>query len=160
MENKKFTVTDDLLASNGQRFLNLTIDLFVQYIIGLSIWATLNIIAQITNNDGLYNWVGFTDRMIQFLFGMSILIFYYGITELYFSRTIAKYFTKTLVVMRNGSKPNAKTIIQRTLCRLIPFEAFTFLGKRSRGWHDSFSHTYVVRKHRFIEKKNLSDSID
>lgn len=160
MENKKFTVTDDLLASKGQRFLNLIIDLFVQYIIGLSFWATVYIIAQITNNDGLYNWVGFTDRMTQFLIGILIVIFYYSFTELYFSRTIAKYFTKTLVVMRNGSKPNANTILKRTLCRLIPFEAFTFLGKRSRGWHDSFSHTYVVRKHEFIEKKKWSDSLD
>ena len=33
MENKKFTVTDDLLASKGQRLLNFIIDLFIIYVI-------------------------------------------------------------------------------------------------------------------------------
>jgi uncharacterized RDD family membrane protein YckC len=160
MENKAFTVTDDLVASRGQRFLNLVIDLFVQYIIGSSIGATIVLVAEISTNYTLSNWLDSLDRMSKFFIGLLILAIYYYLTEMYFSRTIAKYFTKTLVVMKDGSKPNAYTIIKRTLCRFIPFEAFTFLGSNARGWHDVFSNTYVVKKHLFNDKKKLFESAE
>jgi hypothetical protein len=34
----------------------------------------------------------------------------------------------------------------RTLSRFIVFEALSYLGSVSRGWHDSLSGTYVVKK--------------
>lgn len=155
MENKGFTVTDDLLASKGQRFLNYIVDLVIQYIIALSIGQTVFIMADITNGYVLADWVESMDGFKQFVFGLIIMFFYYSLTEMYFSRTFAKYFTKTFVVMRDGSKPGNRTILKRTLCRFIPFEAFSFLGDHSRGWHDSISQTYVVKKHEFNEKKRM-----
>ena len=73
---------------------------------------------------------------------------------MYFSRTFGKYFTKTIVVKHDGSRPNMKSIMIRTLSRLIPFEPFSFLTA-DRGWHDTLSVTYVVKKHDFIAKKKL-----
>jgi uncharacterized RDD family membrane protein YckC len=75
--------------------------------------------------------------------------------ELYFSRTFGKYFTKTVVIKHNGSKPKVKSIVIRTLVRMIPIEAFSFLSGNSRGWHDTLSVTYVVNKHEFISKMKL-----
>lgn len=158
MENIRFTVTDDLLASNGQRFINVIIDLLIQHIIGLSIAYTITLIAQATNWFALADWIEDSDFTEQLIIGIVLSFCYYSVTEIYFSRSIAKYFTKTLVVMRDGSKPSNKTIIIRTLCRFIPFEAFTYLGENARGWHDYFSETYVVRKRRFHVKKKLYDS--
>lgn len=155
MENKNFIVTDDLLASKGQRFLNLVVDMLIVYSIEIGIGTTIMLIGDLTNTYYLSNWVERFTTIEIFFFGVIVFVFYYGLTELYFSRTFAKYFTKTLVVMNDGSKPDGKAIFRRTVSRLIPFEFFTFLGVNSRGWHDVISDTYVVKKHEFVEKKKL-----
>jgi hypothetical protein len=43
-------------------------------------------------------------------------------------------------------RPPFGTMVLRSLCRLIPFEPFSFLGSDARGWHDSITKTRVVRK--------------
>ena len=154
MENKKFTVSDDLLASKSHRLLNFIIDLFIIYVIEISIGTTIILIGDLTKIDTASNWVSSLSVVESFFFGLVILFFYYLITEMYFSRTFGKYFTKTIVVKHEGSRPNMKSIIVRTLSRLIPFEPFSFLTAE-RGWHDTLSVTYVVKKHDFIAKKKL-----
>ena len=69
---------------------------------------------------------------------------YWILSEYFFGKTPAKFLTKTKVVTKFGTKPSFWTIVGRTLCRLIPFEAFSFLGSRPVGWHDSISGTLVV----------------
>jgi uncharacterized RDD family membrane protein YckC len=153
MENIKFTVTDDLLATRGQRFMNCILDLLIVHIILGSIGTTVIIIGDVTSNYELSNWVESTTIFEKLLFWSLILFLYYFLTETYFSRTFAKYFTKTIVVDKDGSRPNKRAISIRTLSRFIPLEGLTFLGTNVRGLHDLFSDTYVVRKHEFNEKK-------
>ena len=155
MENKNFTVTDDLLASHVQRLMNFLIDLVIQYIIWISAGTIIDIIADITKSDALSNWIESLNPTEKAFSALVIVILYYGLTDLYFSRSLAKYFTKTVVVLKDGSKPDFKTILIRTLCRLIPFDAFSFLGNVPRGWHDSLSQTYVVKKAAFEKKKRI-----
>ena len=155
METKELTITDDLLASKGQRLLNFIIDLFVVYLFTIGIGATINIIGQLTNNYKLSEWVISLTLLENIFFGLVVLFFYYAIMEMYLSRTFGKYFTKTLVVKHNGSKPNIKSVIVRTLVRLIAFEAFSFLNDNARGWHDTLSVTYVVKKHEFVAKMKV-----
>lgn len=155
MENKKFTVTDDLLASKSQRLLNFIIDVLIIYTIGITIGTTIIIIGDLTHSYAASNWLKSLSLIENLFFGLIILFFYYGLTEMYFSRTFAKYFTKTLVIKHDGSKPNMKSVIIRTLSRLIPFEPFSFLTGDPRGWHDTLSVTYVVKKDEFIEKKEI-----
>ncbi len=155
MENATFTVTDDLLASQGQRFLNFGIDVLIQYVIVLGMGTTIELIADITNNYALSDWLESMSRSELSFYVVFTAFFYYYLTEMYFSRTFAKYFTKTIVVTKEGSKPNYKMIFIRTLCRFIPFEAFSFLSESLRGWHDRFSETYVVRKKRLTQKRDL-----
>ena len=159
MENKKFTVTDDLLASKSLRFLNFIIDLFIIYVIEISIGTTIILIGDLTQSVTASNWVSSLSVVESFFFGLVILFFYYLITEMYFSKTFGKYFTKTMVVKHDGSRPNMKSVITRTLSRLIPFEPFSFLTA-ARGWHDTLSVTYVVKKHDFIAQKKLFDPSD
>ncbi len=153
MENIKFTVTDDLLATRGQRFMNCILDTLIVHIILISIATTVVIIGNITNNYDLTKW--FESRTIfqRLLLWAVMLFLYYFLTETYFSRTFAKYFTKTIVVTKDGSRPNKRTISIRTLTRFIPLECLTFLGTNVRGLHDLFSDTYVLRKHEFNHKK-------
>jgi len=60
------------------------------------------------------------------LFRSVISFVYYGMTETFLSQSPAKYFTKTIVVMNDGSKPTVLTILARTLLRILPFESFSF----------------------------------
>ncbi|MBG6060292.1 putative RDD family membrane protein YckC [Flavobacterium sp. CG_9.1] len=155
METKEFTITDDLLASKGQRFLNFIIDLLVVYMFTVGIGAAVNIIGELTENYSLAEWIISLTLIENILFMLVVLFFYYLIMELYFSRTFGKYFTKTMVVKHNGSKPNVKSIVIRTLVRMVLIEAFSFLSDNARGWHDTLSVTYVVNKHEFISKMKL-----
>ena len=149
MKSEEFTITDDLYASQLQRFLNLCIDLMFIYIIVLSLGTTIILVAMSSNNFELSNWVENLGILEIGFYSVVVAFLYYYITEVYFSRTIAKLITHTLVVNADGSKPSKKSFFIRTSCRFIPFEAFTFLNEFPRGWHDSFSQTYVVKKRKF-----------
>jgi uncharacterized RDD family membrane protein YckC len=148
MKTKKFTITENVLASQGQRFLNLIIDLVLIYILVLSAGTTIVLIAEATNNFAVSSWVENMNIVEIIAYGLLILFFYYFLTEVYFSRTLAKLITRTLVVKRDGSKPTVKMVFIRTLSRFIVFEGLSYLGSVSRGWHDSLSGTYVVKKKR------------
>ncbi|SHF93699.1 RDD family protein [Flavobacterium fluvii] len=155
MENMKFTITDDLLATRGQRFFNCILDLLIVHTILVSIGTTVAIIGDVSNSYDLTNWAESTTIMERLFFWVVMLFLYYFLSEAYFSRTFAKYFTKTIVVTKEGLKPGYKVILLRTLCRFIPLEALTFMGSDVRGLHDFFSDTYVVRKHEFNHKKGV-----
>ena len=120
-----------------RRFLNLIIDS-----IGISIFAYIisYLIAILLPSIALM-MLG----MNQTLLGAIIAIIYYVFFESVWSKTPAKFITKTRVVMEDGEKPNFGIIVIRTLVRCIPFEALTLLSpKRPRGWHDKWSRTIVI----------------
>lgn len=153
MENKKFTITDDLAASREQRFMNFILDFLIVYVIWISLGTTVIIVGEITSIYALSNWAESTTTYEKLVFWLIIMFLYYFLTEMYFSRTFAKYFSKTIVVTKDGAKPCFNAIMKRTLSRFIPLECITFLGKNVRGLHDMFSETYVVKKHEFNKKK-------
>jgi uncharacterized RDD family membrane protein YckC len=153
MKNNNFTITDDLLATRKQRFFNGILDLLISYVLWISIGTTIVIIGEISNSANLTNWINSLNVWERFASFLVIAFLYYGLTEMYFSRTFAKYFTKTIVVTKNGFRPKAHMILIRTLTRFIPLEALTFLSSNIRGLHDLFSNTCVVKKHEFNKKK-------
>lgn len=154
MESRTFRVTSDLWATQGQRVANFFIDLLMRYVLIFVLGFLIALFANFAGNENLLLWLENIDTLTDYLISVVILLIYYAIFEMYFSRTISKYITKTVVVMGDGSKPDSGTIVKRTLCRLIPFDAFSFLGD-GRGWHDTMSKTYVVQKELFDEKKRL-----
>ena len=146
MKTEEFTITDELYASQFQRFLNLCIDLMFIYIIVLSLGTTIILVALSANNFEWSNWVENLSTIEIGFYAVIVAFLYYYFTEVYFSRTIAKLITHTIVVNADGTKPSGKSFFVRTCCRFIPFEVFTFLKEFPRGWHDTFSQTYVVKK--------------
>ena len=74
----------------------------------------------------------------------SLLLVYYVIMESICGRTIGKLVTGTKVIDLKGRQPDFLTIMGRTLSRIVPFEPFSFLGRNSRGWHDTWSKTRVI----------------
>ena len=157
---RKFVVTSDLLASQGQRFGNYFIDLVFQYVLIFLISIIVIIISELFDSDSFVIWIENIGGFEEYIFGIIVMVFYYVIAESYFSRTIGKLITKTVVVDINGEKPESATILKRTLCRLIPFNHFSFFGGNARGWHDSISNTYVVSKELFDAKKKQFYELD
>ena len=151
MKNKTFTITDHLLASQGQRFLNLLLDLLFIYIIILSVGTSIILIADVANKFTVSDWVETLSWAAILSYGLLILFLYYFLTEVYFSRTLAKLVTRTIVVKSDGLKPTIDMILIRTICRFIPFEGLSYLGSVSWGWHDRFSGTYVVKKRKLAK---------
>lgn len=153
MKNEEFTITDDLQATQIQRFFNLSIDLMFIYILVLSLGTTIILVALSVDNFALSNYVTNLSAVEIGFYTVIVSFLYYYITEVYFSRTIAKLLTHTIVVNTNGTKPSKRSVFIRTCCRFIPFEAFTFLRKKGLGLHDEYSKTFVVRKSKLENNK-------
>jgi uncharacterized RDD family membrane protein YckC len=158
MENINFRVTDEILATKGQRFCNYLIDVIIQYAIVFVLAAVIGLLAYWTNSDGILIWMQSMNGWEEYLVGILIAIVYYNIMEILFSRSVGKYITNTVVVLDDGTKPDAAIIIKRTFCRFIPFNPLSFLG--DRGWHDSISDTHVVKKAALEHSRDLFFSFD
>jgi uncharacterized RDD family membrane protein YckC len=126
----------DHLASTGIRFLNLIVDTAIYYglavVVGFILGMTGNVRAA-------------TDPLSANLIAITLILSYYTIMEASFGATVGKLVTKTRVVTELGEKPGFGQIVGRSFSRLIPFEAFSFLGGNP-GWHDTITSTFVVKK--------------
>lgn len=82
------------------------------------------------------------------IYAVSFFIYfiYYFVSEIGFGQTVGKIITGTYVRSSNSQKASGLSVVGRTLCRFIPFEAFSFLPEPTNGWHDSISKTNVFYK--------------
>jgi uncharacterized RDD family membrane protein YckC len=153
--NQFLNAVDMSIASKGKRFVNLLIDNFLYYVIS-QIMATAFALSfvyllqdwVVNNQDSL--WIVYVVYMIiNYFFYVILMTFQEYIFK---GRTIGKYITGTLVVTENGDEPTLKDYFVRSLCRIIPFEAFSFLFGEL-GWHDSISKTRVVNNSEFMANK-------
>lgn len=124
------------LASTGSRFLNYIIDSFAAYFIAMIAFVIINIILPV--QDSIFA------VLISLIIVIGSFLGYYMFMELKYQKTLGKFATKTKVVKLNGDIPNQSDIVTRTLCRLIPFDNFSYLFMKS-GFHDTLSKTKVVK---------------
>lgn len=162
MENQiaSIHVDETMYASKGQRFANYLVDSIVQYIISFLLGMLILLLYYIFETDGLLIWFSEMSVLGEMFLGFVIMIVYYGLMETLTSRSVGKYITGTKVVMYDGSKPDSGVVLLRTVCRIIPFEAFSFLGSTARGWHDTISNTYVVDVKKFEHAVMLKQSFE
>lgn len=119
-------------ASKWKRFGNLIIDLIANYLLGIIIGVFI----------GSSELSG--DAITANIIGYAVALTYYFVMEFTTGRTIGKMITGTRVVKETGENIDVKDAFLRTLCRIIPFEALSFLGASGVGLHDSLSKTRVV----------------
>jgi uncharacterized RDD family membrane protein YckC len=123
-------------ASKGLRFANLMIDQLAS--VGLSVLFFTAVDEVLTTPpsslvDGLYTAAGY-------LFPT----FYHFFNEICGGRGQSKLITGTRAEHVDGRALTVRGALTRSLCRLIPFEAFSFLGSGPGGWHDTITGTRVV----------------
>lgn len=104
--------------------------------------------------------------VVSSLQGIIILLivpFLYVFMEYKWQKTPGKFLTKTVVINEFAERPDIGTLILRTLIRVVPFEIFSCLGdkhKRSIGWHDRWSKTWVVTEEERDKLKELLQQED
>ncbi|MCU4158120.1 RDD family protein [Carboxylicivirga sp. A043] len=129
-------------ASKLQRIINRAVDIFcivVTLVILLNIIDVINVfvLGNTTNS--------FNDTTLEnYLWAYFATFLYYFLFESLTGRTIGKIFTQTKVINTDGERPAVGTIFIRTLSRLVPFDAWSFVFTNYEGWHDAWSKTKVV----------------
>jgi len=134
-------------ASQHKRFLNFLIDFYIQIIILLIIFNTLSLI---------FNGISYDENnfILNLFLDIIFMLAYYVFFESIWGKTPAKFITKTKVLKKDETPTDLKTILLRSICRIIPFDILSFLFSRNPiGWHDRFSQTIV------IDEKNNKPSI-
>ena len=126
------------VATSGWRFLNFLIDNVGQvafaFLVGFSIYFS-----------GLGSWYEALSPGQHFLLDIGIFIVYFATQEALWGRTLGKLITRTRVVTEHDQPITWKHAMLRSLVRLVPFEAFSFLSSsQPRGWHDRWTGTKVV----------------
>jgi uncharacterized RDD family membrane protein YckC len=149
--NQFLNAVDMSLASKGKRFVNFIVDYILYYIIFQIIFTIILLTFVqgyqnfVINNNLSTTMISIFILLLNNLFYMMFMSFQEYLLK---GRTIGKYLTGTKVVKEDGSIPEMKDYFIRSLCRLIPFEAFSFLGET--GWHDSISKTRVVNNSEYM----------
>ena len=143
------------VVSQGVRFGYFLIDVVFFYIITFIIGILIGIIIVATGNvDELRPESG----LIKFLDKIGYLIFflYYAISEGLGGTTLGKLICGYTVIDEYANKVSFSKALLRTVCRYIPFEAFSCFAER--GWHDTLSKTYVVKRSEKAELQKLLGS--
>lgn len=153
-----FMVDSEIMVAPGKRFLNRLIDVIILWVFS----ALLTFLARLMRDFGA-EWLfralnsgWFISYLVESVMGCC----YYFIMEALTGRTIGKMATGTIVVNEFGERPTAQQIEVRSLCRMIPFNAFSFFGTPSRGWHDSIPNTYVVDAQMLKDAKLLRNDFE
>lgn len=91
----------------------------------------------------------------------STTYFLYALLMEYFTkgRTIGKYITGTRAISTDGTEPTFYDYFIRNISRLVPFDAFSFLGG-GNGWHDSWSDTRVVNVKKYKTETQMKSEIE
>jgi uncharacterized RDD family membrane protein YckC len=123
------------LATTGQRFANSLVDQTATILLSALAGGVLGFLGLAQPGPG------------GLAIGVAISLGYYCTLESLSGRTLGKLVTGTRVVSEAGGEPSLAQIFGRSCARMIPFEAFSFLGGAGRpvGWHDSLSGTRVIR---------------
>ena len=135
----RYTIMPD--ASKGKRFGNYIIDRICMFVLAFMVGVGIVLIDPGSEGGWLLN----SGAIGNYLFGSIIALGYYTLTEgLLGGKSIGKFITGTRTVRQDGGSVDFMDVLMRTLSRLVPFEAFSFLGSDDRGWHDEWTNTKVV----------------
>ena len=131
-------------TSKGKRLLTVLIDLVFFYILSFIIGIVFAVISSVFA-PGIFEEFVRKNTILINVISYSIYVLYYIFSEYLTGKTMGKLIVGSKVVDVNGNKPSFKMALVRTLCRFIPFDAFSYLfGDDDRGWHDKIAKSYVI----------------
>ncbi len=157
--NATVHIDSSMLVTWHKRLFNLLIDiavvLFIFMLVGL-----VGVIASLLGSDAILVWFDQLDSTTDRIITTLVMSAYLFTSELLMQRSVGKLVTGTMVVMQDGSRPTAKAVLIRALCRILSIEALSFISKVPRGWHDTASDTYVVDAKRYKAALQVKNSFE
>lgn len=134
-------------AGRWRRFFNWAIDYACSTLLSIAVMIPYAAWLLANGGDAALAELETPNFLRDYAIGIGMMLVYYITMEGFFGVTVGKLVTGTRVVNEQGGKPTWGQALGRTFGRLIPFEAFSvLLSDDRRGWHDSLSKTWVVRK--------------
>ena len=129
------------LVTGWLRFAHYLID---RLIIGVIVFGLDVLLMEVFSLNLTTNFGGeaIYMRFIPTIDYIVITFVYYFICEKMMQRTIGKFATGAVVINQYAEAPSDGSLIGRSLARVVPFEPLSCLS--DRGWHDTWSKTYVV----------------
>jgi uncharacterized RDD family membrane protein YckC len=134
LENVSYFVS----SAKIHRFVHFIFDLLI-------VFVCFNAYIYIFRHDlvKISEVIGEKGTLILFL-GLCRVI-YHTLFEWSLNATPGKYLTGSRVVENDAEPLSIEIIFKRSIYRLVPFEALSYLGKYN-GWHDQWSNTDVVKE--------------
>jgi len=132
-------------AEKPLRLLNFIIDLAATYLLSTEISPVSSLLPSLINAIAPTQEISIV--VYSFIIPLFTYILYIFLMEVTLQTTLGKILTRTKVFTSEGYKATPGQIFKRTILRLIPFEAFTFLT--GYNFHDRFSNTIVCRVSKF-----------
>ena len=154
LRNEETVITRPVVSiKDGPRFVHFIVDgIFFQILLYTILFFFELMSKFITFSDILLVTIAYISAIVS-------LILYpimYAICEYFWQKTPGKFLTKTVVIDEYANKPDFGTLLLRSFARLVPFEPFSCWGDTySRGWHDKWSNTWVVKEEERDELKRL-----
>lgn len=134
-------------ATVGIRFANFLIDTVFYYGIILLVGFALVIILESTGGDIENSFLFREDAgsiLLQYLVSFVSYLGMFTILEgAAKGKTLGKLITGTRALKIDGGDLTWKDAFMRSLCRFVPFEAFSTFG--GNPWHDRWTDTLVVK---------------
>lgn len=135
---------DPEVVKQGVRFGYYIIDLVFIYLLAF----ILGIVSALAGFDEIWD-----DPILSRLVGILLFVGYYFILEVSAGATLGKLILGYTVIDEHAEKPKALKSLGRNFARVVPFEAFSCFAER--GWHDTWSNTYVVKTSEKVELQKL-----
>ena len=146
LEDPAFQLTE---ATTGQRFLNFLVDNIVMryglsYLTGAVVGGILGVMAPEFLSEALMQANLWSYFLLLMSIGYFNYVVYYTLCEkLFKGKTLGKLITGTRAVRLDGTELSFKDSLLRSLCRIVPFEAFSAFG--GHPWHDTWTGTMVIK---------------
>lgn len=144
------------VVGQGVRFGYFLIDVVFFYILTFIVGIIIGIIVVATGNLELLDPSTTFYKSLNYM-GYPIFFLYYALFEGLMGTSLGKLICGYTVINERAEKISFGQAMLRTICRYIPFEAFSCLAER--GWHDTLSKTYVVKRSEKIELQKLLGSL-
>jgi len=126
------------------RFGHFLIDRVIMWLCSLGVGMLIIMILEFTGSTEILENSFLVDLFDTLFPWFVIQPAYYFIFEVSIQSTPGKAMLGRVVVDEYGNKPGSRQILIRSLSRTVPFEIFSCLS--DRGWHDTWSKTFVLRK--------------
>lgn len=137
-------------APVGIRFANFLIDTILYYGIMLLVGAVIGLAFLNSGEDIDNSFLAREDGGSLFFQYILSFVSYLGFFTLLEGaskgKTLGKLITGTRAIKMDGGDLTWKDAFMRSLCRIVPFEAFSAFG--GFPWHDKWTDTIVTKERR------------